>query len=61
MEALDSGVDAVLTQVKAPGALENELRTPFGTMPGGQFFVTPSRTCWCIDWTWPMEDTTVDW
>ncbi len=41
VEALDGGVDGVLKLATAPGALENELATPFGPMPGGQFFVNP--------------------
>ena len=40
-EALDTSVAKILELIKAPGALEKELNTPFGTMPGAQFMVNP--------------------
>lgn len=39
--ALDAGVASVLEMVKASGALEKSLNTPFGPMTGGQFLFFP--------------------
>ena len=41
MEALDSGVKRTLELIKAPGALEKELDTPFGRMSVAQFMFNP--------------------
>ncbi len=39
--AFDARVRGVLAVVKAPGAMENQLETPFGKMTGGQFLMMP--------------------
>jgi len=39
--ALDAGVDRVLELIKARGALEKVLNTPFGAMPTAHFMMNP--------------------
>lgn len=41
MEALDRGVASTLELIKAPGALDQELNTPFGTMSAVNFMFNP--------------------
>ncbi len=41
LEALDKGVARTLEVIKAPGALEKELNTPFGPMAGAHFMFNP--------------------
>jgi uncharacterized protein (TIGR03086 family) len=41
LTAFDTGVSRVLDVVKAPGALDKQLSTPFGPMTGAQLLMAP--------------------